>query len=129
MLKEADLNKIRLEAIKGGFEDWVMQVEFLGGVGQSKKFAILDWRWFIDMWNSNNIPLSSKPTITQSSICQIGKSFRLKLSEATRITDCHIIQVAFVEDKESIPTAKPYAIVPWQTYLAVRTAFSDVRSE
>ena len=52
ILKEDELKKIQMEALKGGFEDWVMQVEFVGAVGQSRKFAVLDYKMFQEMWQS-----------------------------------------------------------------------------
>lgn len=121
ILKEADLLKIQMEALKGGFEDWVMQVEFLGAVGRSKKFAILDSKMFRDMW------LTAKPDNYEatgySSLCQIGKSFQLKIDELSSHEGLHVTQLAFVEDGDVVPKPKAYTIIPWQAYLDVRTSY------
>lgn len=44
-----DLRKIRLEALRGKAEDWAFQVEFQGQAGHSKKLAVVDRLWFVDL--------------------------------------------------------------------------------
>lgn len=48
-LKVDDITKIQSEALMGGFEDWAMQVEFQGQLGQYKKVAVIDWQTFMDL--------------------------------------------------------------------------------
>lgn len=125
ILKHDELKKIQKEALMGSFEDWVMQVEFVGAVGQSKKFAVLDWQMFMDMWAA--YPNSSLERVATSSICQIGKSFQLKLSATVSETGYHFMQLAFATgDEPEQPKAK-YIIVPWQAYLDVRGAYLESR--
>lgn len=124
ILKEDELKKIQMEALKGGFEDWVMQVEFLKSAGQSKKFAVVDCRMFMEMW------VEARPhnysSMSSSSVCQIGKSFQFKADDMFNISGLHTLQVAFVEDKESVtPPPKVYLIVPWQAYLDVRQSYLE----
>lgn len=117
-----------MEALKGGFEDWVMQVEFLGAVGQSKKFAVLDYKMFQEMWQSvtgyHNVAKS------QSSYAQVGKSFQFKLADALKYAPLHVMQLAFIVDHETMQaTTQPpklYAIVPWQAYLDARKAYMEM---
>jgi hypothetical protein len=42
-LKFSDLLKIQDEAMKGGAEDWVFQIEFQGQMGQNQKLAVMLW--------------------------------------------------------------------------------------
>ena len=127
ILKEAELKKIQMEALKGGFEDWVMQVEFLGAVGQSKKFAILDYKMFQTMW-PYAAGIYHDTTKSQHSFLQIGKSFQFKVEDALKYAALHVMQLAFAEDDESakeVSRLKLYAIVPWQVYLDVRKAYTE----
>ena len=41
-LKLFEIQKIKKEATRGGCEDWLMQIEFLGQAGQSEKYAVMD---------------------------------------------------------------------------------------
>ena len=129
ILKEEDLKKIQMEALKGGFEDWVMQVEFLGAVGQSRKFAVLDYKMFQDMWQSPSHGHHLEKSKSQHSVAQVGKSFQFKLDDALKYSALHVIQLAFMEDNETMKATtlppKLYAIVPWQVYLDVRSAFLE----
>lgn len=50
-LKLSDIQKIQLEALKGGLEDWAMQIEFQGQLGQNKKVAVIDWHTYLEMRN------------------------------------------------------------------------------
>ena len=127
ILKEADLKKIQAEALKGGFEDWVMQVEFLGAVGQSKKFAVLDYKMFQEMWQYTSSHYNNV-TKSQSTYLQIGKSFQFKLDDALKYSSMHVMQLAFTEDDETAKNVfnlKLYAIVPWQAYLDARKAYME----
>lgn len=135
ILKKEDLEKIQLEALKGGLEDWVMQVEFVRTAGQSQKFAVLDWTMFVEMWGANYPSKNGDPFLTQTSICQVGKSFRFNpastLGTVLKTVGCtHLTQVVFVEKigDEVAQPKKAYVIAPWETYLAVRTTFME-RSE
>jgi len=133
ILKEDDLKKIQLEALKGGFEDWVMQVEFVGDVGQSKKFAVLDYKMFQEMWQSPGHSHHAGTSKSQSSVAQVGKSFQFKVEDALKYSAMHVIQLAFVEDNESMKAMtqppKLYAIVPWQVYVDVRGAYLELQEE
>lgn len=127
ILKEDDLKKIQMEAIKGGFEDWVMQVEFLGAVGQSKKFAVLDYKMFQEMWQYTGSTYADT-TKSQHSFLQVGKSFQFKVEDALKYSTLHVMQLAFAADDEAaknIAGLKLYAIVPWQAYLDVRKAYLE----
>lgn len=48
-LELATFRKIQAEAISGGMEIPVMQIEFQGQMGMSKKLAVLDWGTFLEM--------------------------------------------------------------------------------
>ena len=126
ILKEEDLKKIQLEALKGGFEDWVMQIEFLGAIGHSKKFAVVDCKMFMDMW------VEAKPSdytnLSMSSICKIGKSFQFKIGDAMAHDGLHVTELLFAEDDDTVHTrSKIYLIVPWQAYLDVRKSYLEKR--
>lgn len=122
VLKEEDLKKIQMEALRGGFEDWVFQVEFIRSAGQSKKYAVVDMRAFMDMW------VDGRPagynSVSSTTSANVGKSYQLKLDELTAISGLHVHQVAFLEDKDSVPS-KVYAVVAWQAYLDVRNAYDE----
>jgi hypothetical protein len=47
-LNLADLEKIKVEALRGNDPDWAMQIEFQTASG-NKKFAIIDWQTFLDL--------------------------------------------------------------------------------
>ena len=130
ILKEDELKKIQMEALKGGFEDWVMQVEFVGAVGQSRKFAVLDYKMFQEMWQSPGHQYHSSSK-SQHSVAQVGKSFQFKVEDALKYSEMHVIQLAFMEDNESMKATtlppKLYAIVPWQVYLGVRESYREVQ--
>jgi hypothetical protein len=127
ILKEADLKKIQMEALKGGFEDWVMQIEFLGAVGRSRKFAVLDYKMFQEMWQSPGHAYHSETSKSQHSVAQVGKSFQFKVADALKYSALHVIQLAFIEDEKDVVGVKLYAIVPWQVYLDVREAYREVQ--
>lgn len=46
-LKVQELDKIRLEAITGGAEDWAMQVEFQAGQMGPQRYAVIDWNTYL----------------------------------------------------------------------------------
>ena len=48
-LKLDDIIKIQSEAMNGGAEDWAMQIEFQGSVGNNKKVAVIDWYSYLDL--------------------------------------------------------------------------------
>ena len=125
ILKEEELKKIQMEALRGGFEDWVMQVEFVRALGQSTKFAVVDCKMFMEMWVAARP--SNYTSLSSSSVCQIGKSFQFKTDDMLDISGLHVMQLAFVEDKEALPPPKMYLIVPWQAYLDVRERYREVQ--
>lgn len=129
ILKEDELKKIQLEALKGGFEDWVMQIEFVGDVGHSTKFAVLDYKMFQEMWQSPGHTHHLNTAKSQSSVAQEGKSFQFKMNDALKYSSMHVIQLAFMPDQEGTVTGrwppKLYAIVPWQVYVDVRKAYME----
>lgn len=124
ILKEDELQKIKLEALKGGFEDWVMQVEFLGQVGSSKKFAVVDCKMFMEMWTEARP--QGYTSLSSQSIVQVGKSHQLKVDELKYGHGLHVTEILFTEDKETVGTRDPvYLVVPWQAYLDVRKAYME----
>lgn len=133
ILKEDELKKIQLEALKGGFEDWVMQVEFVGDVGHSTKFAVLDYTMFQEMWQSPGHTHHLNTSKSQSSVAQVGKSFQFKMNDALKYSSMHVIQLTFMVDNESMKATtlppKLYAIVPWQVYVDVRGAYLELQEE
>jgi len=50
-LKISEIQKIKAESLNG-FEDWAMQIEFQGGLGNNKKVAVIDWNSYLDMLDS-----------------------------------------------------------------------------
>jgi hypothetical protein len=48
-VKLAEIQKIQGEALTGGMEDWAMQIEFQGQLGQHKKVAIIGWESYLDL--------------------------------------------------------------------------------
>jgi hypothetical protein len=46
-LKISDWEKIQGEALRGGLEEPVMQIEFQGPAGINKKLAIIDWHTYL----------------------------------------------------------------------------------
>jgi hypothetical protein len=47
-LRLIDLEKIKIEALRGNDPMWAMQVEFQTQTG-GKKFAVIDWQTFLDL--------------------------------------------------------------------------------
>jgi hypothetical protein len=50
----SDLEKIKVEALKGNDSEWAMQVEFQAATGK-RRFAIIDWQSFLDLRNSQEL--------------------------------------------------------------------------
>lgn len=50
-LKLDDLLKIQVEAIRGGLESPVLQVEFQGPAGNNKKYAVIPWLDYLELRN------------------------------------------------------------------------------
>lgn len=48
-LKLADWRKVQSQAVAGGLEVPVMQVEFQGQGGQNTKLAVIDWSYFLEL--------------------------------------------------------------------------------
>lgn len=48
-LSTAELEKISAEAINSGALLWAMQIEFQGQLGHSRKVAVIDWAWFMEL--------------------------------------------------------------------------------
>lgn len=53
-LKLSDWSKIQMEALQGGMEAPVMQVEFQGPAGMNKKLAVIDWNYFLELRQKSN---------------------------------------------------------------------------
>jgi hypothetical protein len=47
-LRLVDIEKIKVEALRGGDENWAMQVEFQTQTG-GKRFAVIDWQVLLDL--------------------------------------------------------------------------------
>ena len=124
VLKEVDLKKIQKEALQGGHEDWVMQVEFLGAVGHSKKFAIIDCAVVTEMWITRP---SDYTYLNSDFVYTASKSYRLNVDEMNRGNGLHITQLTFVEESKPLTAAKTYAIIPWQAYLDLRKSYLEKR--
>jgi hypothetical protein len=112
-LKKADLEKIALEALKGGGEGWVMQVEFVGAGGQSKKLAVLDYGVFQDMHIHHD-------AVFDFALKSAGKTFVIKKDDYRARSSC---VVSFKDDSP----LRMYAIILWQTYLEVRQAYMETQ--
>lgn len=132
VLKQDELLKIQMEALKGGFEDWVMQVEFVGFMAASRRFAVVDCKMFMQMWADARPAGYENQTLSWTTLYQVGKSTKLDVNKMTQ-TGMHLTQLAFVSDEEATQTrtgAFPvpknvYAIVPWQAYLDVRKSYME----
>lgn len=48
-LKLADWRKVQAQAIQGGLEEPVMQIQFEGQTGMHTKLAVIDWHRYIDL--------------------------------------------------------------------------------
>lgn len=48
-LKLSEIMKIQEEALMGNMEEWAMQVEFQGQLGNSRKVAVIDWQTYLDL--------------------------------------------------------------------------------
>lgn len=76
VLQLSDLEKIQLEALKGGLEEWAMQIEFVTGAGSSVKMAVGSYLLLKDRWKQHGSgDLFESYTETEA------KSVRLSLSE------------------------------------------------
>ena len=133
ILKHDELLKIQMEALKGGFEDWVMQVEFVGFMAASKKFAIVDCKMFMEMWSEAKPAGYENQHLSWTTVYQVGKSLKLDSNKMTN-TGMHLNQLAFVTEEEAALTTRTgafpmpknvYAIVPWQAYLDVRKSYME----
>lgn len=124
ILKLDDLMKIREEALLGHLEDPVMQVEFVGQVGQSEKLAVLGWNSLMQLWKTKPAAYIGLVTVNHF---QIGKQFILKLDEwiahkgKGQLTPAYRVTFNQPDDKE-IPASNSFALIDWQTYLDLREA-------
>jgi len=124
VLKESDLRKIQKEALQGGHEDWVMQVEFLGAVGHSRKFAIIDCAMVAEMWITRP---SSYTSSFSDFVYTASKSYRIRVNEMSHKDGLHFTQLTFVEEAKPLTASKSYAIIPWQAYLDLRKSYLENR--
>ena len=51
-LKLADWRKIQAQALQGGLEEPVMQIQFEGQTGVNTKLAVIDWHRYVDLRNA-----------------------------------------------------------------------------
>ena len=113
-LKLKDLLKIREEALLGGLETWVMQVEFVAGSKQ--KYAILDYFTFCELNVGRNTFLSSAYDVTQSAQYQLERDHLRKLAGQGREW---ILNVEFIAMGERVLNV---AITSWEQFLAIYEA-------
>lgn len=106
VLKLAELLKIRLEAITGGLEDWVFQIEFQGQMGQNKKFAVMDYFLYVE-WAASS-------QVHDMQVVE-GKSFRVRLAEAAPGP----LELIWKDPNPHMPTHR-FIILPWYTYTSLR---------
>jgi hypothetical protein len=55
ILKLSDWEKIQGEALRGGLEAPVMQIEFQRGAGLNRKIAVIDWNYFLELRRNMDI--------------------------------------------------------------------------
>jgi hypothetical protein len=104
------LNKIQTEAIQGGMELAVLQVEFQGQV-TGKKFAILDWGTFhnmIDYPKTSMLFIESKGGEPRTIL--------LKMDEITRIRAC-VTQNLIWAMKICLSNTRWFALTSWENFL------------
>lgn len=119
-LKLADWLKIKDEAIIGGLETPVMQIEFVRGAGGSYKLAVMDYRLFRH-WHG----FAVTKTMSQNEYWTDAKSFGID-KEAARLffTTAHgkgndgVMQVLFAQPDTSIFLA----VIEWDLFTSLYEA-------
>jgi len=48
-LKRKELEKIQMEALTEGVQDWAMQVEYHLSPGFNRRYAVIDWLTYLDL--------------------------------------------------------------------------------
>jgi hypothetical protein len=116
-LKFADLDKISLEALEGGMEDWVMQVEFQKSAGSSKKFAVLPYSTFVEI---ANVALPGYQHIT-TFLHTENKSIKLYVDDLYSALGKALAQPGYnVWMVKLTHGVKAYALVDWDSYIYAR---------
>lgn len=117
VLKHADLEKLRLEAIEGGLEIPVMQVEFVGG-GTSYKLAIFDLQLFLDWYQKSHDNMLNMTDLvaTEKQATLDGSALQSFFWGALNKGKQGVVRVIW----RGLP--KDYAIIEWDLFTAVHEA-------
>jgi len=115
ILKRADLFELEDAALRGGLEDWAMQVDFSLF---SRKYAIISYRWFLETQ-----PLTQRP-LYQSVIDSEAKSLRLHVNEIMTMAggaaanggDWSYCLIFAPKDENT----SSYALIDWDQFLHLR---------
>jgi hypothetical protein len=121
VLKQDTLNKIELQAIRGGLETPVLQLEFRCGHIAPSTFAILRW----GDYNLLNPIRATTPLL----VLNVTKgSCRLERDDldVLYMKSPPILKVWFTDEKTG--AVKVYAIVPWNHYLMLENARTNADS-
>lgn len=102
-----DIKKIQSEALKGGMEDWVMQIEFQGQTGVNYKYAVMGYYSFIEAMK--------EPVIFVTYVAQ-------KDSIALSLSDLISVQGQQKRTAHRLEFQNEYVVViPWELYLTIRS--------
>jgi hypothetical protein len=123
-LKLADLLKIRDEAIRGGLETPVMQVEFVIGPGASMKYAVIGYTYFRHIFGFYN----DSRTLDQKSYHVAAKQFPLDCFElrkfeaqvATRENQDWVVQLWWDGEPPNV-----FAVIPWHSFVTMHEAYTS----
>lgn len=118
-LKLDELLKITTEALMGGLESWVFQIEFQGQAGMNRKFAVIDWAWFDELRRARepettlyvsyyDAPAQSTKLSLPTLQSQMGDTLSLPLPRmwAASVTFLHPF--------------KQYALIDWTLFQSLR---------
>lgn len=113
ILKLEDLKKITREAFQRNFSDWVFQIEFQGR-GMARKFAVIDLDRYLQLHGVERTPFFSYHV-------HGGLSINIALEELLEQRGIYAglkQELVFVLNFEK--TNLQYALVPWETYMALK---------
>lgn len=109
-LKYKELLKIQKEAISGGLEVPVMQVEFQGQ-GSGRAYAVLDWQWYSGM---------ARLETSFRDVIALGESVNIHLAELVRTAGLKTLSAKYWALRVTFQQHKRvFAITPWETFLSL----------
>jgi hypothetical protein len=125
VLKHADLLKIQEEALLGGVEASVMQIEFVEQLGYSQKFAILDYAWFLELrsacGDADKAVYDGKKDTWASSMTLHKDELQAHLSGVSSVAYEWVCRLNFQDYYQRSPT-RSYALIFWSRFQELREA-------